>query len=538
MTVGIYAFDIYSRRMHEELLAPDFLKQETQDGHIVADVEPHADIAARDYWEQEKEKLILALMERILRGREEIAFSELKNAPIFRDPILTKVGEIALALLRRQAREIIRLEKPLVLQSKRRFELDDNDVRAQLRRLRDLLAERLVFDKNELQAALAFAVRLQFDLLTRPRTALENLIYRRSLIRRKDDLAIILDGLDENQPLVAGVITLLMECPDMPVTKEEFMALCRRVEKEIYGEHLVPAVLADLQAYQKFCANIGPAKTPRIHHQTVLQMLHERGLAALAEQALPDLAQEKEWAVPEIERILEKCLATTRLPVQPSEPVIAFPSEEIKNEVDGEAVFEDKKIPEQPIDNPQAALDLSEERAIENPLAVELSPAEVNGNESTEAKTTDEIPIEISAETEIIVEAEIAPEVAVSEFQEAELIQEMEEPAIPAPPSISDNDFEEPPIITRAKLEMQPPGPYPSMSRLIDEKSRSAFLKKIFRKDLDAYWDFVEHLETLQTWKEAKTFMDREFQARKVNPYSKEAVHLSDLVFSRYFTKR
>jgi hypothetical protein len=71
----------------------------------------------------------------------------------------------------------------------------------------------------------------------------------------------------------------------------------------------------------------------------------------------------------------------------------------------------------------------------------------------------------------------------------------------------------------------------------VDEKSRRDFIKKIFHKDLDAYLAFIEQIEEMQTWKEAKAFLDREFQQRKVNPYSKEAVRLSDMVFSRYFAK-
>ena len=55
--------------------------------------------------------------------------------------------------------------------------------------------------------------------------------------------------------------------------------------------------------------------------------------------------------------------------------------------------------------------------------------------------------------------------------------------------------------------------------------------------DLETYLAFIEQIEEMQTWKEAKTFLNRELQQRKVNPYSKEAVRLSDVVFSRYFTK-
>jgi len=450
--------------MRDELLAPDFPAPET-------DAEPNAasddffvpatksTAAGRDHWEQEKEKLTLALTERILRGCERVAFSELKNAPIFLERGIRKAGEIVLALLRRQARQIIRQEKPLVLQSRRRFELEDNEIRAQLRRLRDLLAECLVFDKSELQAAVAFAVRLNFDLITRPAATLEGLLYRRSTARQKTDIAVILEGFEDDYPFVACAQRFLMEYPDGPVTQEAFAALCRRAEREAYRLRPVPAAIADLQAYQKFCAAIGPAAASRLSPQTVLRMLRERGLSHLAENASPELAQQETWSLPEIEPILQRCEADLNLRAQLLEPIIPPPEAEI--------------------------------------------------------------------------------ELSAIEKVEVETILEVEDAVIPTLPKIVYNQAEddEPQLVERAKIEAQPPGPYPSMTRLIDEKSRQALIKKVFQKDLDAYLAFIERLEELQTWKEAKAFLDGEFKKRRVNPYSKEAVQLSDVVFGRYFAK-
>jgi len=475
--------------MQKEFLAPDVPAAETNDGKDETNddfsspaINRHK--AGRDHWEQEKEKLTLALVERILRGRASVAFSELKKAPIFIDKKLMKVGEIVLALLRNQARQIIRQEKPLVLQSKRRFELDDNDIRAQLRRLRDLLAERLVFDKNELQTAVAFAVRLQFDLLTKPRVALEQLIYSHSPLRRKTDVVVILEGWDDNHPLVVPVKNLLAEFPGELITKEDFAALCHRAEREVYGEHPVPALIADLQAYQQFCASLGPSSSARVRQQTVLRMLHERGLHELAENALPE---QQWWAVADIAPALERALT------QPSLPAFTVP------------------------------------------------PISPNGKDAGDAATASvETQIEAATTPESIGPRKIPPPAEI-EFQEVDLqaILQVEEATIPPEPKIvyNDTDAAEQLIITRASLEAQPPGPYPSMTRLIDEKSRHAFIKKVFHQDLDAYLGFIEALEATQTWKEAKALLDGTFKQRKVNPYSKEAVQMSDLVFSRYFTR-
>jgi len=549
--------------MRDELLAPDFPAPETDEAPNAAnDDSPvpatNPAVAGLDHWEQEKEKLTLALTERLLRGREGVAFSELKNAPIFLERGIGNVGEIVLALLRRQARQIIRQDKPLVLQSKRRFELDDNDVRGQLRRLRDLLAERLVFDKNEVQAAIAFAVRLQFDLLTKPRAALEQLIYSRSPIRPKSDVVVILVGLDAKHRLVASMQHLLAEHPDGLLTKEEFGALCRRAES---GVKPIPTVIADLQAYQQFCASIGPSSSARVHRQTVLRMLHERGLHELAENALPELTQQQWWALTDIASVLERALAKPSLSVEPPEPVATPPMTEfelsrvlqdaaaqMENLLDG-ASRKAQEAREQQIEEAQVALNL--ESAGDAVLAA--TPIASNGKDDGETvAASDEIKVQPTAATEIVASSEnmtepdraVEPEIpppTESEFEEVDLqaILQVEEATLPEPPKIVYNDTaaEERQIITRASLEAQPPGPYPSITRLIDGKSRLAFIKKVFHRDLDAYLDFIEKLEATQTWKEAKALLDVTFKQRKVNPYSKEAVQMSDLVFSRYFTR-
>jgi hypothetical protein len=465
--------------------------------------------AARDRWEQEKDKLILALTERILRGRDYIAFSELRRL---------EVPELVLAALRQHAHKLIREEKPLVLQSRRRFELDDAEMRSQLRRLRNMLAERLIFDRNELHNAIAFGVRLQFDLITQPRATLERLIYDGVSERNREDIAIILQGLGEIA-LVQAVQRLSEDLSDELVTKDAFAALCRRAEKEVYGAHPGTAFLADLQAYHKFCANVGPSREHRLDRYSVLKMLEARGWNDLAENLSPDLASKVWWSLAEMERLLGHRISPSELPSPPpaAEKTLVSPEvavgpilQETTTEHETEEI---------------AAVDLKPPSREQESLAVEtsLAPAE-----------------SAAAEVESQIEEQRLP--ATGTWQEvvgAAAGHQAEETVVEKRPKVfyHDPDGEDQVVITRAKIEAQPPGPYPSMTLLVDEKSRRAFIKKIFHKDPDTYLAFIEQLEAAQTWKEAKVLLDSEFQARRINPYSREAVQLSDLVFSRYFTK-
>jgi hypothetical protein len=99
-------------------------------------------------------------------------------------------------------------------------------------------------------------------------------------------------------------------------------------------------------------------------------------------------------------------------------------------------------------------------------------------------------------------------------------------------------DLERPLIINRRDIERQPPGPYPSLQSLINNKAQRLFIKKIFRKDGEKYSEFIQQLEEQDKWKDAKAIIDTELEKRRISPYSKEAVHLGDIVFSRYFSRK
>jgi hypothetical protein len=206
------------------------------------------------------------------------------------------------------------------------------------------------------------------------------------------------------------------------------------------------------------------------------------------------------------------------------------------DQIDGQekvGIAADNKEQAWPPDEAQIGLDLTPAKT---PDDLDMPEAEISSNGKESAME----PPALARETNLEEEPAVLP--AASELRDIAIEPSLEIDAAPLPPRpklkyrYADDD-DEPQVIERAKIEAQPPGPYPSFTRLVDEKSRREFIKKIFHKDLDAYLAFIEQIENMQTWKEAKAFLDREFQQRRVNPYSREAVRLSDMVFSRYFTK-
>ena len=75
------------------------------------------------------------------------------------------------------------------------------------------------------------------------------------------------------------------------------------------------------------------------------------------------------------------------------------------------------------------------------------------------------------------------------------------------------------------------------LNDLIDPKQRKKFIKRIFKKRESQYQEFIGLVNNTPTWKHASNLIDTFFYQQGLNPYSREALEFSDLVYNRYFPK-
>ncbi len=451
-----------------------------------------------DYWDAERDKLVTALLQHLANGKESISSREL---------LAFDLPEVLKVVLRNHAKNVVRKEKPFVLQSSRQYELDDPDIRRQLRLLRDMFCERMIFDLTELKPVLGFGVGLQFDLIVKPRRFLEKLLYQHAAAREREDLGVILAGLEGERPFPAALRESVSTYPDSSVTKEAFSALCRQIERQVYRGNSAAPLLQDFYAYQNYRHVLLGQEAPEgaIANQTILAMLYERNLTELAESLLPQFTQQEFWPIREIEKLIRRHWNRTDWSSRPSAPAEEL---ELAPDID----FGD--FLGQAADEMESQLVKTTVRE----LRVTDSNLVPRKNEEAEKAASG-------------VEAGIlAGEIDSSLLQPAAKAEAPRQPVI--------RFDEEEPIIYRSKLEQQPPGPFPSLVQLIDERSRKLFVRKVFGRDVDAYTEFVQRLEAVQSWKEAKALLDQELHRRKISPYAKEVIRLSDLIFGRYFSKR
>jgi len=75
------------------------------------------------------------------------------------------------------------------------------------------------------------------------------------------------------------------------------------------------------------------------------------------------------------------------------------------------------------------------------------------------------------------------------------------------------------------------------LSVYISPKYRKKFIKKVFHKKEQHYEEIISSLNKTLDWKQASSIIDNFFMNASINPYSREALEFSDLIYNRYFPK-
>ncbi len=123
---------------------------------------------------------------------------------------------------------------------------------------------------------------------------------------------------------------------------------------------------------------------------------------------------------------------------------------------------------------------------------------------------------------------------AVKDIEDESIILESEKHY----PKIIDSEDPQNFIVKKSMIEHQPEVHLESLEILFDEKSKRLIQRKIFKQDVVEYDKFIGRIERIDNWKAAKQIIDDELMIRSIQPFSKEALKLGDLVFNRYFPKK
>ncbi len=133
-------------------------------------------------------------------------------------------------------------------------------------------------------------------------------------------------------------------------------------------------------------------------------------------------------------------------------------------------------------------------------------------------------------QVETITVSEVTEPPPVMEEKEEELVEEEEEEKVEAVGGAAEQ-------LANMVAEKIKGDHLEDLHQLIKPKQRKKFIKKIFRKNESEYTEFIDLLNRIPDWKRASRTIDEYFVTASINPYSKEALEFSDLVYNRYFPK-
>jgi hypothetical protein len=74
----------------------------------------------------------------------------------------------------------------------------------------------------------------------------------------------------------------------------------------------------------------------------------------------------------------------------------------------------------------------------------------------------------------------------------------------------------------------------PEIQKLIPSRSRTKFIRKLFKKDADYFNAVIAELNAAPTWQDASAYLRDFFELNKLDPFTETVVEFTDIVHSRY----
>ena len=88
---------------------------------------------------------------------------------------------------------------------------------------------------------------------------------------------------------------------------------------------------------------------------------------------------------------------------------------------------------------------------------------------------------------------------------------------------------------TSIKQEVTPKKSLQSINKIINERERKNFIRKLFQNDPVQFDNFIMNLEGIKEWNESFQFVETELARRMINQNCEDAQRLTNLVFRRFY---
>lgn len=358
--------------------------------------------------------------------------------------------------------------------SSERFDYDVPEVRVLIDKIFDILKQTATFHINKFNRLLERAIKLEANYLIRPHQTLTQFLFKDRFVITTMDVYDMLKYFDKFQYYKDALTDYFNLKYLREISQNQFEELITGIDKQAFGKEPLTTTLQTVKTIIQFL-NEGRTPVETIPMDILFQALMDRNLAHYSQL----VQEETENGTEEISLADLEILLTT-----------------------GKTSRERRKAAEKKPATREEIADLETARPEVQVEEIVVNPQKAAIPETAEAREE-----EYEEEVEEEIEEELPRSGSAAE-QLAEFVAEK---------------------IKGERLE--------DLHQLINRRQQKKFVKKIFKKDQTRYQEFLDYLNTIPTWKQASVVIDDLFYQTGINPYMKEALEFSDLIYNRYFPK-
>ena len=521
-------------------------------------------------WENEIVVLLSSLKKKILAGKDKVLFRKISADET--------IPEFVKANFQRRYEGYLSKETPLIIQSTAHFVFSEDEIQKFNERFKEVLKDIASFPSTEVEEVLSQAILLRLDYFVKPVDTMRRLLFsnnqqtdltvmKRTLMPFKDDLS-----------YAGQVLEACGQTEKKQIDADDYSQIVNNVLHSVLKNDPVSRILQDFGALTQFLSETKGEQVEMIEGSMLHEFLVDRNTWGFRRAVEVEMKLgKKEFNASELEMTLKRYMEfredfqkEERVEEKVEEKKVEIPSEE------PEPKEEKEEIPRLEID----ALDIGEVLTAEEPEEEEVETVseskeeedsiweigeEIAMQETEVESTKPEKPVEIEAinqKPEPVLEFDDLIEIDTGEEDEDE--QEPEEKSIDEPePEVKAEKPAEKPVAAAAKPKQMriirrdqkeeeeedtvipeetvpekvtaPSAEIQGLRSFIDGKTEKLFVKKLFGGDDAAYARLLDKLDEAESWRVAKILIDNELFKRDVDPFSREAIKLVDLVYTRYY---
>ncbi|MDQ7051736.1 MAG: hypothetical protein Q9P14_02105 [candidate division KSB1 bacterium] len=437
-------------------------------------------------------------------------------------------------------------EKPLLVKRPDRFDFQNPQLKTELARLKRILLAHYWLQPDEVHAWIRQAIRITADVFIAPFATLPRVVANGQRVHLPS-LHAYLQQFPFDYPLKHSLSEIVRSLDAEEITVEHFGQILGEIRYQLYNENMLSVFLQDLDALKALYQWLTGGDIEVFSHAMILRMFEDRGVQDMYQVLQKETVSA--WSIQDIQNFVERYLLVGGLEKQEGVRESLFVEENV-----GELVLDDfvrdangqqqvmweaggelslihnsRTDDDNDLDLPERDENMTE-KVPQEKTSLQSGDANLAGHEESPVPLNVEENGQDDASAASLDPQDAAPEEEKTDEFDQEIVRGYRTRRRVVVSS-------ENPVIDREKLEEQPPGPYPSLYTFMDQKTRKVFIKKLFGNDEEAFEAFVEKVDHADSWKEAKAIFDAELTRRNINIYSKNAIKLSDFLFSRYFSK-